>query len=369
LALEELPNVPCSVEHTGDVDTILHWEIEGEWVLGHTNEVVVFSVETESGGTELWRSDGTAAGTFAVSLLPSVGTADAYHDDEEKRAVVGTAGNTVFFSGCAPGRGCDLWAIAISGQSTAPGDQPAGHIFADVSVLKRASRHGFGQEELLWVDRRSPKHTFIRAQVTGLGNEPAGAATLRLHVAETHDAPSTAAGRIHLMEDCRWDEDTTTWKNQPAFEGEKPLDTPSGSVVRGQTVEFDVTNAIIGDGVYCFALDSESSDGLEYYSREAEARADPSCSSVGRTRPLLASSSPTPQYAKRNPTGTMALAACFRWMESPSSARSSACASVASMRRPPATSRSVCRSTTVAPPAGSPDACTRLPTVGGTNRP
>ena len=49
-----------------------------------------------------------------------------------------------------------------------------------------------------------------------------------------------------------------------------PLDA-QGAVVRGQTVDFDVTEAIVGDGVYCFALDSRSSDGVEYRSREAGA--------------------------------------------------------------------------------------------------
>jgi ELWxxDGT repeat protein len=176
---------------------------------------------------------------------------------------------------CDPGVGCIFVPTPGScdeSDEVAPDDPPVGLILADVSVLKEKGRRTFGDEHQLWVDRKSPKQTFIRVQVAGLGDQPAGAATLRLRVAGTRDAASKAAGRIHLMVDCSWDEDTTTWKNRPAFDGEEPLDTQERQVVRGETVDFDVVEAIVGDGVYCFAMDSESSDGVEYYSREAGAR-------------------------------------------------------------------------------------------------
>jgi hypothetical protein len=57
-----------------------------------------------------------------------------------------------------------------------------------------------------------------------------------------------------------------TWEDRPVIDTE-PLDT-QGAVVRGQVVDFDVTEAIVGDGNYCFALDSLSRDGVAYYSRE-----------------------------------------------------------------------------------------------------
>ena len=263
-----------------------------EAVLGGTNEVVVFAVNTRDGGTELWRSDGTAAGTFAVSPMPTVGWWE--NSDDEERPATGMAGDTAFFCGCTGQskwskwctaddlNGCDLWAVTISSPSTTTTSttsstttsttlprHPEGVILADVSVLKEASRHRFGDDELLWADRKSPKQTFIRTQVTGLGDEPARAATLRLHVAETRDAPSKAAGRIHLMDDCTWDERRMTWQRRPVIDTD-PLDT-QGRVKRGQAVDFDVTEAIVGDGVYCFAIDSRSSDGAEYHSREAGA--------------------------------------------------------------------------------------------------
>src|SRR5439155_10101647 len=54
---------------------------------------------------------------------------------------------------------------------------------------------------------------------------------------------------------------------QPAIDG--PVLAVLGAVAQGQTVDFDVTPAIAGDGVYCFALDTISTDSALYSSREA----------------------------------------------------------------------------------------------------
>jgi len=34
-------------------------------------------------------------------------------------------------------------------------------------------------------------------------------------------------------------------------------------------VSFDLPGAITGDGTYCFAIDTQSTDGVDYTSREA----------------------------------------------------------------------------------------------------
>ena len=58
-----------------------------------------------------------------------------------------------------------------------------------------------------------------------------------------------------------------TWITQPPIDG--PVLSSVGPVQRGATVDFTVTAAIVGDGTYCFALDSTSSDDVAYNSREA----------------------------------------------------------------------------------------------------
>src|SRR5213594_3065128 len=48
-----------------------------------------------------------------------------------------------------------------------------------------------------------------------------------------------------------------------------PVLATAGKCALKQGVDFDVTSAIHGDGVYCFALDSASTDNVNYNSREA----------------------------------------------------------------------------------------------------
>ncbi len=62
---------------------------------------------------------------------------------------------------------------------------------------------------------------------------------------------------------------TGTTRPQPTIDA-VVLDAPPGSAVAGQGVDFDVTGAITGgDGAYCVALDTVSSNGVDYDSREA----------------------------------------------------------------------------------------------------
>src|SRR5439155_17809506 len=79
-----------------------------------------------------------------------------------------------------------------------------------------------------------------------------------------------SGGRIHPITDCGWNERTMTWQTQPAIDG--PVLATAGAVAQGHAVDFDVTGAIHGDGVYCFALDTPSTDSALYNSREASAR-------------------------------------------------------------------------------------------------
>ena len=61
-----------------------------------------------------------------------------------------------------------------------------------------------------------------------------------------------------------------TWNTQPAIDG--PALATLGAVAIGQVADFDVTGAIPGDGVYCFAIDTASTDSAIYNSREGAAQ-------------------------------------------------------------------------------------------------
>jgi hypothetical protein len=63
-----------------------------------------------------------------------------------------------------------------------------------------------------------------------------------------------------------WTETGLNWNNAPLISGSS-LDA-TGAVAVGQTVEFDVTAAVTGNGVLSFAIKNNSSDILRYRPRE-----------------------------------------------------------------------------------------------------
>jgi len=58
-----------------------------------------------------------------------------------------------------------------------------------------------------------------------------------------------------------------TWITQPPVDG--PVVSSVGPVKEGDTVEFRLTPAILGDGVYCFALETDAWNDVIYRSRES----------------------------------------------------------------------------------------------------
>ena len=137
-----------------------------------------------------------------------------------------------------------------------------------------------GPSARLEVDGNPVKHAFFRVRVSGVGARQVTSARLRLQVSNLPNSQSVTGGRIHSITSCAWDEHTVTAKTQPAIDG--PVLSTVGAVALGQVVDFDVTGAIQGDGVYCFALETPSSDGVRYNSREAAAGQPQVIIAVGR---------------------------------------------------------------------------------------
>jgi acid phosphatase type 7 len=104
--------------------------------------------------------------------------------------------------------------------------------------------------------------------VSNVGARVVTSALLNLRVASITNAESLGSGgQIHRITNCAWPETTTNWNNQPAIDG--PVLQTLGAVAQSQAVSFNVTSAVPGDGTYCFAIDSLSTDGVDYNSREA----------------------------------------------------------------------------------------------------
>jgi hypothetical protein len=142
---------------------------------------------------------------------------------------------------------------------------------ADVNVFQEAPTARLGAQLVLWADKTSEKQTFLRVSANGVGTATVASAVLRLRVATVKDAKSVSGGRIHKISDCGWNELTMTWNTRPAIDG--PVLDEAGAVAPGDEVEFDITAGISGDGPHCFAIQSPSSDGVIYNSRETTAGA------------------------------------------------------------------------------------------------
>src|SRR5207253_4409351 len=139
-------------------------------------------------------------------------------------------------------------------------------VTADALVNISSPTANSGASKILTADASPVKRTFLRINVTGMGTHPVHSAKLHLQVASATGSNSNSGGQMHAVSDCSWGEKTITWNNQPAM---GPVLSTAGKCALKQPVEFDVTSAIHGDGVYCFALDSTSTDNVNYNSREA----------------------------------------------------------------------------------------------------
>ncbi|MGH7598390.1 MAG: DUF7594 domain-containing protein, partial [bacterium] len=109
--------------------------------------------------------------------------------------------------------------------------------------------------------------SYLKFNVAGMGG-PVESAKLRLRCTD----PSTQGGSIFSVSNnyqgnsSLWVESGLNWNNAPVIAGSAL--SSLASVSAGQTVELDVTPAIIGNGVYSFAIKNNSPNAVLYSSKE-----------------------------------------------------------------------------------------------------
>ena len=106
--------------------------------------------------------------------------------------------------------------------------------------------------------------SFIRFRVTGMHDT---VQDVRLRVFCTTNG--SAHGPTAYLADSNWIEsgaDGLNWNHQPDM-WSSAIDHKN-VVTAGNWVEYDVSSLIEGDGLYSFALISDSTDGVSYSSRE-----------------------------------------------------------------------------------------------------
>jgi hypothetical protein len=141
---------------------------------------------------------------------------------------------------------------------------------ADAFIAEAAPTTNYGSVTPLRVVRSTgiSQSSYLRFNVTGL-NRAVQSAKLRLYVKNSSNqggsvySVSNSYGNSALV----WTENGLRWDNAPVIGG-TPLST-LGAVSSNTWVEFDVTAAFTGNGVYNFGIQSASTNDVQYNSREA----------------------------------------------------------------------------------------------------
>jgi chitodextrinase len=154
--------------------------------------------------------------------------------------------------------------------NTAAATTPQGSITliptADARVEEANASSNFGTVSPLRVDGGTGTHvesylTFTASGLTGTVRR----ATLRLYaLSGTVDGPTVAPTSTG------WSETGITWANKPAPTGQAVVDL--GAITTGTWVDIDVTALVTGNGSYGFQLSGQSTDGVDFHSKEATNR-------------------------------------------------------------------------------------------------
>jgi hypothetical protein len=151
--------------------------------------------------------------------------------------------------------------------TTAPPSSQTFTADKDTFVSAGAPTTNYGGGTNLQV-RTGARIAFIGFTVGGTSGVP-GRAILRLTVGSDSDAGSDDGGAAYQASD-DWQETTLTWNTYQATPGlvGSAITGSVGAVAVNQTVDFDVTSVVTGNGRYDFAVQSASTNLTKYLSRE-----------------------------------------------------------------------------------------------------
>jgi hypothetical protein len=134
---------------------------------------------------------------------------------------------------------------------------------ADASIKPGSPTTNFGSATTLETDASAVENFFMKFNVAGPAGKPVANAKLRLYNVNS----SNLGGIFYRAADNSWIESGINWNNKPASD---PTAIASlGAVSLNTWYEVDVTSLITGDGTYSLRVQSTSSDGADYRSKEA----------------------------------------------------------------------------------------------------
>jgi hypothetical protein len=131
---------------------------------------------------------------------------------------------------------------------------------ADARVEEDRSSSNFGSSSLLRSDDDPDVESYLRFNLTGVVGQVLSA-KLRVYATD-----GTGNGPAAYKTSWTGSEGSLTWNNRTARTSGAKDD--KGSISSGSFVEFNVTSLVTGNGLHSFILDTSSSDGVDFSSRE-----------------------------------------------------------------------------------------------------
>jgi hypothetical protein len=200
-----------------------------------------------------------------------------------------------------------------------PSANPTYTLLDDASIYSGYPTSNYGSAATLEVDNSPVKQFLLKFSLSGVNGRVVTKAILRLYSVGS----SNKGGDFYYVSSNAWDERTITWNTAPPKES--GIIYSLGSVTSSKWYEINLTSIITGDGIYSFRIESTSTDGADYSSKEGAyppqlvitvseppgGTSTPTSTPVRSNTPTISStpSSPTstpspPSFPSDTPTGT-----------------------------------------------------------------
>ncbi|MCG8607106.1 DNRLRE domain-containing protein [bacterium] len=230
-----------------------------------TPQILSFTPTVGTAGTEVTITGFNFTDASNVSFNGLSAMSYFVDSDRELRAVVPESATTGLLSITTlngVGTSSDDFAVTVPSEVVV-------ELTNDTFVHSKNSNKNYGSATELRVRKTASAKMvpFLKFSVSGL-SEPPLKAVLKLHVSDASDDGGSlyAVSNNYKGTKKAWTENKMVWTNAPEVDG-KPIDSV-GRVKVGQTVKFNVTKVITGNGVFSFAIQNDSDDAVRYDPKE-----------------------------------------------------------------------------------------------------
>ncbi|NNF54083.1 MAG: Ig-like domain-containing protein, partial [Acidimicrobiales bacterium] len=201
-----------------------------------------------TGGSAIPATVSYDAGTTSATLDPDSSLAALTTYDVSVQGATDSTGNTV---------------VPFASSFTT-GDTPSSvtlNPIDDARVVQNSANNNYGSDATLISDSSARQDSYVKFDASAVGNT-VSSAVLRVYLTN-----GSGNGPELSLSDVSWSEGSITWNTRPATVSGTIADV--GAVSSQTWIEYDVTAAVSGPGLYSFRFSSVSSDGTKFSSKEA----------------------------------------------------------------------------------------------------